>query len=232
MTYGYIQVILTKMNSDEAPRPSRSKSGANPAGTGIGESPKRRYRMTARAEAARATGEAILDAARAAFGAQPFDRVTLNGVADSSGVTVQTVIRRFGSKEQLFQAVARREGARIKASRSVPEDADLETALGALLDHYEEDGDIVLHLIAQEHHSAPVGDVVREGRQVHREWVERHCRHLLGGAGGRERERRIHAAVAATDLSTWKLLRRDLGLEGGEVAMIMIKLLNGIEGES
>ena len=209
-----------------------SSSNANSAEPGVGDSPKRSYRMTARAQATRATWEAILDVARVAFEHQPFDRVTLNDVATQSGVTVQTVIRRFGSKEQLFEAVARREGARIKAARAVPEDADLETALNALLDHYEEDGDVILHLIAQEHHWAQVGEVVREGRQVHREWVKRHCRHVLTGAGGQERERRIHAAIAATDLSTWKLLRRDLGLERGEVATIMIKLLNGIEEES
>lgn len=203
-------------------------SGAEPADLGAGDAPKRPYRMTARAQATKATGEAILQAAFAAFESQPFDRVTLSEVAAQSGVTIQTVIRRFGSKEQLFEAVARREGARIRQTRAVPEDADLDAALNALLDHYEEDGDLILHLVAQEHHWAPVGEVVREGRQVHREWVERHCRHALGGAGGQERERRIHAAIAATDLSTWKLLRRDLGLERSEVTAIMGMLVRGI----
>lgn len=185
--------------------------------------------MTARAEATRATGEAILDAAVAAFAHQPFDQVTLKEVATQSGVTVQTVIRRFGSKEELFDAVAQREGARIRRARSVPEDADLATALDALLDHYEQDGDIVLHLITQERRWTQVEEVVREGREIHRQWVERHCRTLLAGATGQERKRRIHAAIAATDLSTWKLLRRDLGLERQEVAAVMIKLLNGME---
>lgn len=187
--------------------------------------------MTARARATQATGEAILQAAFAAFESQPFDRVTLNEVAAQSGVTIQTVIRRFGSKEQLFEAVAQREGVRIRQTRAAPDDADLDTALNALLDHYEEDGDLILHLVAQEHHWAHVGEVVREGRQVHREWVERHCRHALGGAGGPERERRIHAAIAATDLSTWKLLRRDLGLERSEVTAIMGRLVRGIGQE-
>lgn len=195
----------------------------------IGNTPSRSYRMTARAEATRATGEAILDAASVAFARQSFDQVTLRDVATQSDVTVQTVIRRFGSKEKLFEAVARREGARIREARAVPEDADLETALNALLDHYEQDGDIILHLVAQETQWAQVEEVVREGRRVHSEWVERHCQGVLTGTRGRERQRRIHAAIAATDLGTWKLLRRDLGLERGEVAAIMTKLLNGME---
>jgi AcrR family transcriptional regulator len=185
--------------------------------------------MTARAEAAEATRRAILDAAIAAFGHLPFDRVTLNDVAAQSGVTVQTVIRRFGSKDQLFEAVVEREGTRILATRAVPEAADLRTALDALLDHYEKDGDVVLHLIAQEHHYDQIGEVVRRGRRVHREWVQRHCGKVLAGCSGLERERRTHAAIVATDLSTWKLLRRDLNLDRDEVAATMLELLTGLE---
>ena len=66
-----------------------------------------------RAEAEQVTGEAILDAALAAFAQEPFDRVTLQRIAAASGVTVQTVIRRFGSKEQLFEALGERERVRV-----------------------------------------------------------------------------------------------------------------------
>ena len=216
------------MNMRETANVQRSNAGAS--GTvEPGKTPKRPYRMTARAEATEATGNAILDAALAAFERLPFEQVTLKDVAAQSGVTVQTVLRRYGSKELLFEAMAQRERVRITTSRAVPEDADLETALGALIDHYEEDGDVVLHLVAQERHSALVQEVVRDGRRIHREWVERHCEAALAGTRGQERERRIHAAIAATDLNTWQLLRRDLGLERGEVEAIMITLLNGME---
>ncbi|MFL5885485.1 MAG: helix-turn-helix domain-containing protein, partial [Thermoleophilaceae bacterium] len=63
---------------------------------------KRPYRMTARAEAAAATGERILEAAAELFHARPFDEVTLEDVARRAGVSSQTVIRRYGSKEGLF----------------------------------------------------------------------------------------------------------------------------------
>jgi len=188
--------------------------------------------MTARAEATRATGEAILDAAVAAFSELPFERVTLNDVAERSGVTVQTVLRRYGSKELLFQAVAEREGARIEGARDLPADSPLETALSALVDHYEEDGDLVLHLLSQEHVSPPVGDAVREGRRVHRDWVIRHCDAALGRTRGKQRERRIAAAIAATDLGTWKLLRRDLELDRADVEAAMLDLINGLKEAS
>ncbi len=213
------------MNRSTPDAPHVRPSDGSPTGDG-----KRRYRMTARAEAARATGEAILDAAWSAFRRLPYDRVTLGEIAEAAGVTVQTVIRRFGSKDGLFGAVADREGARIIAARTVPADAGLEAALEALIDHYETDGDVITHLIAQEHVVDLIGDVVREGRRVHRDWVETHCRDLLGGIEGVRRTRIVHAAIAATDLFTWKLLRRDLALERADVEATMLELLDGLGG--
>ncbi len=193
---------------------------------------KRPYRKAARAEAEAATHAAILDAAFEMFSADPFDRVTLDQIAERSGVTVQTIIRRFGSKEELFESLAQREGRRILAEREVAESASLTVALESLLDHYERDGDTIANFVAQEHLFEPVRALVERGRRTHREWVERYCRHLLSGLDGNARERMIHAATVATDLSTWKLLRRDLGIEPARVAEVMTELLHGLEGRS
>ncbi len=84
---------------------------------------RRVYRKRARADSEQATADAILTAARNAFLSHAFDRLTLKHIAEESGVTVQTVVRRFGSKEALFQAFVERERPRILASReSKPED--------------------------------------------------------------------------------------------------------------
>lgn len=193
---------------------------------------KRPYRKTLRAETEKATGEAIIKAALAAFAQEPFDRVTLQSIADDSGVTVQTVIRRFGSKEALFETLVEREAPRVLASREVADDAGLPAAIDALLSHYEQFGDIILNFVSQEHLFEPIGAIVDQGRRVHREWVERHCRKLLMGSHGARRERCLYAAIVATDLSTWKLLRRDLGLEPSEVAAVMNELLNALKGDN
>lgn len=176
-----------------------------------------------------ATAEAIREAAREAFTTRPFDAVTLQEVADASGLTVQTVIRRFASKEGLFTAVVEHEKSRILASREVPAEAGFRAALDTLLDHYEADGDMILHLLAQEERVDSVAEVISEGRRVHRDWVERHCTFALGARTGAARERALHGAIAATDLGTWKLLRVDIGLERSEVAEVMATLVEGLK---
>jgi AcrR family transcriptional regulator len=62
--------------------------------------------------AAKATAEAIIAAARLLFARLPYDEVSLPEVAKQAGVTVQTVLRRFGSKDKLFAAAARERSGR------------------------------------------------------------------------------------------------------------------------
>lgn len=192
--------------------------------------------MRARARSVEETGERILDSARERFSRLVFDEVTLNDIADDAGVTVQTVIRRFGSKEELFTTLAERESERILAEREPleGEDVTLDSAVSTLVAHYERDGETVLNLLGQESRFPLVAEVVSTGRDMHEKWVRKHCRPVLAGSSGADRKRRLEAAVAATDLYTWKLLRLDRGLGREEVEKTMMVLLEGLgnEGES
>jgi AcrR family transcriptional regulator len=81
------------------------------------EGRRRAYRMDRRARAVEETGRRILDAAFAAFGEDLYDQVSLQHVAARAGVTVQTVIRRFGSKDELYAALARWRSEQIRTAR-------------------------------------------------------------------------------------------------------------------
>ena len=76
------------------------------------------YRMTARAEATARTGERIIDAMLARYAVVPYDRIRLEDVAADAEVTVQTVIRRFGTKDGLLAATVEREFTRLAADRA------------------------------------------------------------------------------------------------------------------
>jgi AcrR family transcriptional regulator len=192
----------------------------------------RPYRMQARAEAAEETANSILGAATTAFGSTRFADVTLRQIADAAGVSVQTVIRRFGSKEGLIDAVVDRERTRVAAQREVPDGADLRRRIEILVDHYEEDGDVVLHLLSEEDRSPEIARVVAEGRRTHRTWVEVHLPEIFASIRGAEHRQFVDAAVAATDLYTWKLLRWDVGRSSEEVVEVMVRILEGLRKET
>src|SRR6478752_345299 len=62
----------------------------------------RPYRMTTRAAATAQTAEKILDATKHLFAENVIAEITLADIAERSGLTVQTILRRFGDKDAVF----------------------------------------------------------------------------------------------------------------------------------
>jgi AcrR family transcriptional regulator len=190
---------------------------------------RRPYRMTTRAAAAAATGERVLDAAVAVFFEQA--DLPLDEVATRAGVTVQTVIRRFGGREGLFAAALERESGRVRDQRGTAPVGDVPAAVRVLVDHYEDYGDRVLALLALEGRSPAAARVVAEGRLLHRAWCERVLAPALAPLDGPARARRLAQLVAVTDVYLWKLLRRDAALPRDDVELALRELLQPLMGD-
>src|SRR5919106_473745 len=121
------------------------------------KAPARTYTMRARAEAVEATRERIARAAMQRFLTEPYDDVTIASVARDAGVSHQTLLNHFESKDGLFAAAAER-----------------------------------------------------------------------FSADPAERRRTLAALHAATDVYTWKLLRRDLGHGRRATQRIMTDMVGAI----
>ena len=168
--------------------------------------------MVARAEAAADTATRILDACEALFYEAPGRDATLDQVADRAGVSVQTVIRRFGGRDGLFAATAERASSRVTSHRDTAPAGDLDGALDVLYDHYEEHGDRVMRMLADEARSERLAGILAQGRASHAAWCQRVFAPALAGRRGAARELLLAQLVAVCDVYTWKVLRRDRGL--------------------
>ena len=133
----------------------------------------RPYRMDARAAAAQATRDRILDIAYTQFLERWYDEVTLRDLAKEAGVALQTVVNHFGTKENLFFAVAERFSAMIAETRGGVLPDDIAGAAAALVADYEQTGDTNLRMLALEERVPAVAEGLASGRRSHREWVER-----------------------------------------------------------
>lgn len=193
-----------------------------------GKAGKRRYRMGARAEAAQARGEQILDAAEAIFFEYPVEKVTLVAIAERAGVSVQTVIRRFGNRQSLFGAVVERTAIRVSEQRGAAKVGDVEGAAEILVEHYEKIGDGILRMLAQEERNSTLQILTEMGRAYHRDWCRRVFAPTLRRLGGVARERRLGQLVAVSDVYTWKLLRRDAGLSRRQTELALRELLEAL----
>jgi AcrR family transcriptional regulator len=189
---------------------------------------KRAYAMGARAEAAERTERRIQDAAVELFRSRPFQEVTLQAVADASRVTLQTVLRRFGSKEKVFTSAAKAHADAIFKSREVEVSGDVATVVGTLVASYEDMGDLNWRGVSQEDQFAPVKKVFDEARARHRQWIETCFGEVIRGTRGDERKRRVLLLFTATDFYVWKLYRRDLGMSRALTTARIIDLVNAL----
>lgn len=193
----------------------------------------RSYRMSARAASTAATGARILDAAIEVFWEYPSGQVSLDEVARRAGVSVQTVIRRFGGKDGLFAAAAERETKAVRDQRDQAPAGDVVAAVRVLVDHYEAFGDRVLKMLAEQDRVPALRPIVDGGRALHRQWCRRVFATTLAARVGADRRRRLAQLVAVCDVYMWKLLRRDAGLSRRQTELAIVELLNPLlEGDA
>ncbi|HEX6335963.1 MAG TPA: helix-turn-helix domain-containing protein, partial [Jiangellaceae bacterium] len=172
------------------------------------------------------TGERILRAVLDLHLERFHDQITLEDVADRAGVTVQTVLRRFGSKDALVAAAAEHARADVRNQRFAAPVGDIPAAVENLLDHYEATGTTALRLLAQEDRVPQLKEIADRGREVHYEWVEHAFAPLLDRRNGRSRLRA--QLIAITDVYTWKLLHHDLGLDRAETERALIEMIESV----
>lgn len=185
----------------------------------------RPYRMRARAEAVAATRTRILDAAATAFWDAPTMHVPLDEVAARAEVSVQTILRHFGSRDDLLAAAAEHEAARVGAQRNTAVPGDVAGIVRVLVDHYEEMGDRVLRLLAEERRTPSLTRMADIGRAAHRGWCRRVFADALAPLRGVARQRRLAQLVAVCDVQTWALLARDAGLSRRQTELALRELL-------
>jgi AcrR family transcriptional regulator len=182
--------------------------------------------MVARAAASEATEQGIRDAAVRLFGELLYDQVSLQSVADQAGVTVQTVLRRFKSKEELFAAAAERMTQQIRAERDIVATGDIDGAVANTIATYERWGDRILNLLAQEERMPAIRELTDFGRRHHYGWVEEVFGPLMADAPSDVFSRRVAQLIAVTDLYVWKVLRRDLKLSREDTEAAVRDLIN------
>jgi len=191
----------------------------------------RTYTMGSRADTVAATRERIAREAAALFLQYAYEDVTLAAIAKASGVSHQTVLNHFESKDGVVLAVAELFKSETHSARYDATPGDVAGAVKALVGEYERMGDANFRWAASERF-AILADLLDEARQTHRQWLVA----MFGAqlpASPAARRRAVNALYVATDVYSWKLLRRDLGLSRTEtektIATLVAAILEGTD---
>ncbi len=184
----------------------------------------RTYSQTKRAEATERSRLAILRAAQELFRDEGRFELPLDEVANRAGCSERTLIRHFGSKEGLLvAAIADAEQAAMTTRQAPPGDAL--TAVGRLVDHYEDSGDQVLGWLSLADRYPLVRQVTESGKRMHEDWVAAVFAPDLAALDRGERRLRRALLATVTDVYVWELLRRRQGLGRGATEAAMLGLV-------
>jgi AcrR family transcriptional regulator len=196
---------------------------------------QRPYKQVARAQAQERTRETLLRAATEEVESDGWTHASLSSVAERAGVTKQTALRHFGSKDGLLDAVIRRTSSIVVKERAKAPIGDIPGAVSNLMRHYERYGDVVTRLLpyrdavvrvlGPDHRESVMHRAVDRGHEVHEEWVLRTFEPQLARVDARARERRLAQLVAVCDVYMWKILRRDLGLSLTHAEAALVELI-------
>jgi len=189
------------------------------------ESATRPYRMTARAVTTARTAHAILEATWELYEDKPFADITLADIAARSGVTVQTVLRRFGDKDGVFAAMFAKLGTEVVERRGRVQPNVVDDIVSNLVDNYELSGRLMLKMLAEEATTPAVRDTLAAGRIGHRNWCRTVFSDTLEGLPRARRDRRLAQLVAICDLRTWEVLRFGSGLSRRATKLALSEML-------
>jgi AcrR family transcriptional regulator len=187
----------------------------------------RSYTQTARAEGKIATRDRIAQTASELFLENAYEDVTLAGIARAAGVSHQTVLNHFESKLGVVLAVAEFIGAQTTSVRYDAEPGDIEAAVHALVSDYERMGDANFRWAASADRIPELAQVLDGARGTHQQWIVDMFGDRLPTAASARRHA-IGALHAATDVYTWKLLRRDLKRTRTETEKTIVDLVAGV----
>jgi AcrR family transcriptional regulator len=189
----------------------------------------RPYIMRARAEAAAATRQRVIESARELLLQHSFEEMTIEAIADGAGTTTRTVLRLFGSKEELFAEALHSLGQFGQAAITP---GNLDALISGTYDFYDKIGDTVIRWLADEPRIPAMHEHLTIGRRHLRAWVAAAFKPALSRLTGEARKEVHDALIIAFDIYTWKLLRRDFGLSRRAAQARLKRIVVGIMQEN
>ena len=191
-------------------------------------SKKRAYRGTIQAEVAALTAQLIIQAGLVLFDEQWGETIKLEQIAERAGVTTQTLLRHFGSKERLADAVSQ-EAFRLSQQQLIePPVGDIATIAAGLVAYYDAGGKRMLRGLVQEEKYPELHSIIDVARASHKAWLERAFAADLAHLEAQARARLLAQLTTLTGVYTWHMLRNECALNSEETAQALQEMLSAL----
>jgi AcrR family transcriptional regulator len=185
--------------------------------------------MTRRSDAAEGTRRRIAEAALALFKERDYDDVSLNDIARAAGVSHQTVLNHCDSKAGVLLAAGELFSQEVRALEADAVAGDVVSVVRTTCHRYEVLGDANARWAAMSTRAPEVAEGLARGRLGFQAWLEEMLGDHMPGVDEPDERRRVLLGLhAALDVFTWKLFRRDLGLDRDHTERQLTDLVLGV----
>jgi AcrR family transcriptional regulator len=182
---------------------------------------RRQYKQVAREQAQQRTRDALLATAIDEFYGERWNETSLTALAARAGVTKQTLLRHFGSKEGLLIQALVRSATQVLDERWSAPVGDIDGAIENLLDHYEVWGPRARRIAAWQDAPSALAKLSQAGRQMHHQWIEFVFAPQLAGLDAAVFARLRAELIVICDVQSWWILAHDLKLGRSEVKTVL-----------
>lgn len=148
-----------------------------------------------------------------------FDDMTLQGVADEAGVSLKTVTRQFGTKEQLLKAAMAEARQDEEQQREIPV-GDPARVANVLAARYDEMAEMIYRMGDAELRYPWLGEWVQMARQSHLSWLATAFAPWLPDSGP-DRHDRLMCLFDATEIRSWWATRYRFDCDAASAERIM-----------
>jgi AcrR family transcriptional regulator len=152
-------------------------------------------------------------------GKMSLDEITLDRVAQATGVTVRTLLRHFEGKEQLVRE-AHETILKSVGEILVEEEPGSHAFIGRIVRFMESAGDYVVRFESEAGNYPSLVSDLEKGRQMRRAALSGMFDANIN-CDDAARERTLKALYVVTDVYAWKILRRDYGLSMEETQSLL-----------
>ncbi len=179
------------------------------------------------AEIKRRTRSRIVQAALSLFEEKWIDEITLNEIAERAEVTLQTVIRHFGGREGILEAISLPAMGEFISGKQggdvLPTVYEVDEVVPTIGRIYEQERNG--RLMKQEERYPALKRLAEAGRRLHEEWIRRCFAVQLEGLDVAPRERVVRKLLHLTDFYSWHLYRNVYGLDREETERTLTEMV-------
>lgn len=189
---------------------------------------KKSYSANIQIEIKSHTNKRILAAVKALAMEYWLDEITLFQIAEKANVSIQTLFRHFGSREQLIQHAVSLISSEIMAQHAIPEEVSVQSIVSNLIDYYELNGQWIIRLRSQAERLAKYEEFQAGWQESHHKWIQNSFAIYLQALTTVSKNELEDTLFGLTDVHFWYVYCHELRKSKQELNLIWIRILRSL----